>query len=176
MDFDEAPVQELLGAADPVSNQSASEILKSLLVLADEGIPLKTAKRGWYAASIVVKRGEGDCTEHAVLLAALARARGLPARVVIGSLVEVVGEEIGAYGHAWTEVYDGQVWRRADAAQYLNPERAQMAQELGQRLYYVPLAVVESEGPSFLMDLFTLVSSTHPESITMIWGGGGGPE
>lgn len=175
VDFDEAPVQELLSRLDPsqAADQTASQILEALVVLTDEVIPLKTAKRGWDAASIVAKRGEGDCTEHAVLLAALARARGLPARVVIGSLVEVVGEETGAYGHAWTEVYDGEVWRRADAAQYLNPELAEMAEEMGQRLYYVPLAVVESEGPSFLMDLFAAVDSTHPQLITLTWGGGG---
>jgi len=39
---------------------------------------------GFATASEVAKTRKGDCTEHGVLLAALARARGLPARVVAG--------------------------------------------------------------------------------------------
>ena len=35
-------------------------------------------------AAEVARSREGDCTEHAVLLAALARARGIPARVAMG--------------------------------------------------------------------------------------------
>lgn len=52
-------------------------------------------------ASEVAKRMFGDCTEHAVLLAAMMRSRGIPSRVVIG-LIYI--EKAGAYaGHMWTE-------------------------------------------------------------------------
>lgn len=46
---------------------------------------------------------EGDCTEHAVLLAGLLRAVGIPARVAVG----VVYLDGGFYGHMWTEAYVG---------------------------------------------------------------------
>jgi hypothetical protein len=64
-------------------------------------------------AAEVAQSRRGDCTEHAVLLAALARASGIPARVAIG-LVYV--EHAAAFGyHMWTEVYlDGQ-WVGLDA-------------------------------------------------------------
>ncbi len=52
----------------------------------------------------------GDCNEHAVLLAALARAAGIPARVEAG-LVYLKGR---FYYHAWNLLYLGK-WITADA-------------------------------------------------------------
>jgi hypothetical protein len=54
---------------------------------------------------------EGDCNEHAMLYAALARAAGLPARVEAG-LVYLNGK---FYYHAWNLVYVGR-WVTADSA------------------------------------------------------------
>ena len=52
----------------------------------------------------VLDMGEGDCNEHAVLLAALARAVGIPTRVVAGAVYLD-----GAFlYHAWCEVWVGQ--------------------------------------------------------------------
>jgi len=52
----------------------------------------------------------GDCNEHAVLLAALARAAGVPARVEAG-LVYARGR---FYYHAWNLLFVGR-WITADA-------------------------------------------------------------
>ena len=52
----------------------------------------------------------GDCNEHAALLAALARAAGIPARVVAGA----VYANDGFYYHAWNELWVG-AWVSADA-------------------------------------------------------------
>ncbi len=54
---------------------------------------------------------QGDCTEHAILLAALGRAVGLPTRLITG--LAHVGGKFGY--HAWTEVYVGQ-WVEMDPA------------------------------------------------------------
>jgi len=64
-------------------------------------------------AAEVARSGEGDCTEHAVLLAALCRSRGLAARVAIGL---VYAESLGGFAyHMWNEVWiDGQ-WIPLDA-------------------------------------------------------------
>ena len=59
-------------------------------------------------AADVAQSREGDCTEHAVLLAALARAKGIPARVAIG-LVYVNGLQGFGY-HMWNELYVGDRW------------------------------------------------------------------
>jgi hypothetical protein len=53
---------------------------------------------------------EGDCTEFAVLLAAMARAAGIPSRLVAG----LVYYEQSFVGHMWTEVYAGE-WVPLDA-------------------------------------------------------------
>ena len=66
-------------------------------------ITTKGFKVGFASAAEVIKRREGDCSEHAVLLAALARAAGIPARVAIG-LVYLQGTTGFAY-HMWTEVF-----------------------------------------------------------------------
>ncbi len=72
-------------------------------------------------ASEVARSRQGDCSEHGVLLAALARAANLPARGVSG-LVQIPEGTLGAgregvFGyHMWTQVYiDGQ-WVDIDAA------------------------------------------------------------
>jgi hypothetical protein len=60
----------------------------------------------------VLEMGAGDCNEHAVLFAALARSSGLPARVVAGI---VYSEGVFLY-HAWNEVWLGDDWVSVDAA------------------------------------------------------------
>ena len=54
-------------------------------------------------AKEVLKSRVGDCNEHAVLFAALARALGIPTKVVVG----VVYVDGAFYYHAWNEVYLG---------------------------------------------------------------------
>ena len=55
----------------------------------------------------------GDCTEHAVLLAAMARVKQIPSRCVVG-LVYV--PRLNAFGgHMWTEVWINGAWMPLDA-------------------------------------------------------------
>ncbi|MDA0832474.1 MAG: transglutaminase-like domain-containing protein [Planctomycetota bacterium] len=65
------------------------------------------------SAAEVAKRMEGDCTEHAVLLAALLRVVQIPSRVVVG-LVYAESQQAFA-GHMWTEAYFGDQWIPLDA-------------------------------------------------------------
>ena len=59
----------------------------------------------------ILQAGEGDCSEHAVLLAALAKSAGIPVRIVVG-LVYVNG----SYGyHEWNELFVGR-WVQMDAS------------------------------------------------------------
>lgn len=59
----------------------------------------------------VLETRAGDCNEHAVLFAALARAAGLPARVVAG----LVYQDGAFLYHAWNEVWIGSGWVSVDA-------------------------------------------------------------
>ncbi|NOX54956.1 MAG: transglutaminase family protein [Planctomycetes bacterium] len=65
------------------------------------------------SAAEVAEKLEGDCTEHAVLLAALLRVKRIPSRVAVG-LVYV--ESLQAFGgHMWTEAYLNGQWVPLDA-------------------------------------------------------------
>jgi len=65
------------------------------------------------SAAEVARSREGDCSEHAVLLAATCRARGIPARVIIG-LVYSAPEKQFLY-HMWNEVWIEDRWVPLDA-------------------------------------------------------------
>ena len=58
----------------------------------------------------VLKTRRGDCNEHAVLLTALLRATGIPARECVG----LVYANDRFFYHAWTEAYVGR-WISLDA-------------------------------------------------------------
>jgi transglutaminase-like putative cysteine protease len=58
----------------------------------------------------VLRTKVGDCNEHAVLLTALLRAAGIPARLCVG----VVYSRGSFFYHAWTESYVGE-WISMDA-------------------------------------------------------------
>jgi hypothetical protein len=59
----------------------------------------------------VLQTREGDCNEHAILLAALARAAGIPTKINVG-LVYLEG---AFYYHAWNSFWIGKTWIPADA-------------------------------------------------------------
>lgn len=67
-----------------------------------------------------------ECYSANTLFVAMMRASGVPARLVTGYRVE--GETKGktkitpSSGHAWSEIWDGKVWRRFDATPEAKPE------------------------------------------------------
>ena len=98
----------------------------ALAVVGDERDPLAATERlrRWVhdelekrpAATLpnalqVLEMRAGDCNEHAVLFAALARAAGLPTRVVAG----LVYQDGAFLYHAWNEVWIGSGWVSVDA-------------------------------------------------------------
>jgi hypothetical protein len=65
---------------------------------------------GFATAAEILKNREGDCSEHTVIMVALCRAAGIPARAAVGLMY---ADGIFAY-HMWPEVYVGQ-WVSLDA-------------------------------------------------------------
>ncbi len=81
-------------------------------------IRTKNLSVGYASALEVARKPEGDCTEHAVLLAALGRSLGIPTRVVDGLAYteRYAGVEHVFVPHAWVQAFiDGQ-WHSYDAA------------------------------------------------------------
>ena len=73
----------------------------------------KNYLKAFSTALEVAEAREGACTQHAVLLAALARARGIPARVAIGLVY--VEDRPGFAFHMWNELWIGDRWIPLDA-------------------------------------------------------------
>jgi hypothetical protein len=90
------------------SETDPSRIAARLEKYVHDKIKTKNFSTAMASAAEVAKSLEGDCTEHAVLLAALLRARKVPSRIAAG-LVYV--ESLQAFGgHMWTEAYLAGEW------------------------------------------------------------------
>jgi transglutaminase-like putative cysteine protease len=100
-DADPAPGAPGAGGAA----ESAAERARRLTRFVHEFVGSKDLDTGFASASQVVRSRSGDCTEHAVLLAALLRAEGIPARLVTGLayLDEFAGAESVFGYHMWVQ-------------------------------------------------------------------------
>jgi hypothetical protein len=99
--------------AEMASHVAASEsdpwkIACALEKFVEDTVQNKNFSTAFATAAEVARSLEGDCTEHAVLLAALCRARKIPARVAFG-LVYYPPEKGFAY-HMWNEVWIKDRW------------------------------------------------------------------
>ncbi len=74
----------------------------------------KSLAQAFSTAIEALESREGDCTEHAVLFSALAKAVGIPTRLITG-LVYVDRKDEGVFGyHEWVEVWMGDRWVSMD--------------------------------------------------------------
>jgi hypothetical protein len=149
-------VAELRGAHATIA---ASDVTSYVYRFIDH----KHMARGFDIASVVAEKREGDCTEHAVLTAALLRATGFPTHVVTGLALLRVAGKWSAFGHAWTEYHDGTSWQLADATN---------VGDVVEKIRYVPLRVMKDEGPGYsranydsfeVIDIQSLVMPTKLE-------------
>ncbi len=98
-------------------NDAAEAISKIEAFVADY-VEDKNLSVGYASAAEVAASKQGDCSEHAVLSAALCRAVGIPAQVVTGLAYVEQWRTVqhGFGGHAWTQAYVGGKWIGLDAA------------------------------------------------------------
>lgn len=78
----------------------------------------KSLDIGYASALEVARKPEGDCTEHALLVAALGRASGVATRVVDGLAYApgFAGREQVFVPHAWAQAFVDGRWQSFDAA------------------------------------------------------------
>jgi hypothetical protein len=89
------------------------QVALALEKLVQRSVQNKNFSQAFASAAEVAASREGDCTEHAVLLMALCRARGIPAR---GAMGLVYFEPLGGFAyHMWTEVWIKDRWVPLDA-------------------------------------------------------------
>ena len=112
--------RRLKAIADPIARQRVSDARKMELLLAKARPYLgRIDFVGHYSALDALNRRAGDCTEAAVILAALGRAAGIPTKVANGlvySREKYHGVSNAFLPHSWTLAFvDGQ-WRSFDLA------------------------------------------------------------
>jgi len=95
----------------------ALEAAKRIESFVHDYIQTRDLSVGYASALEVARSRQGDCTEHAVLTAALCRASGIPARVVTGYIYadEFAGRRQVFVGHAWAQANIGGKWIGLDA-------------------------------------------------------------
>jgi len=97
--------------------KDAAEAIKKIEAFVANYIENKSLSVGYASAAEVAASRQGDCSEFAVLTAAMCRAVGIPAQVVAGiAYVEDFAGLQGFGGHAWTQAYVGDKWVGLDAA------------------------------------------------------------
>jgi transglutaminase-like putative cysteine protease len=109
IDHQSAAVRELLDRALPDSDVEMTDVQQAthLRAFVYDYIDEKDLSVGLASAGEVAQTAQGDCTEHAVLLAALLRAQGIPSRTVSGLLyVDQFLGQPGVFGyHMWTQAW-----------------------------------------------------------------------
>ncbi|MCQ4165317.1 transglutaminase-like domain-containing protein [Tahibacter harae] len=111
-------IVRLANEASPGEGKSDAERMRELEKFVFGYIDKKSLNVGYASALETARTRQGDCTEHALLLAALGRARGIPTRVATGLayIEQFGGAERVFVPHAWAQAWIDGRWQSYDAA------------------------------------------------------------
>jgi hypothetical protein len=113
----DAPVIIKLAEQLSAGQSEPSAVARQLTEGVYRAIRKKNFSRAFDSATEVAHSLEGDCTEHAILLATLLRQRRIPARLASGVVVNDATQATAFVYHMWTEAWLGQHWVALDATQ-----------------------------------------------------------
>jgi len=115
-------------------------------------IQKKDMSVGYASAVEVAQSRQGDCSEHAILTAAMCRAVGIPARIVCGVLYvdSFINQKTIFAGHMWVEAYIGDRWIGLDATRI---------NEDGNCFGFGPGHIALAQGDGSPADFFNLVNT-----------------
>lgn len=144
-----ARIRELVAAITQVADDPGDRI-KAIISWIDEHIEKEPVDV--FSALDVLDKGTAECQGHAMLYAALARAAGIPTRVVNGIVYSA--EHGGFLYHTWAESCVGDTWIAVD------PTFAQS------RADATHIKIVEGEAPEDLMPLVGLIGRIRARIVT----------
>jgi hypothetical protein len=132
-------------------------------------IDRKDLSMGFATASEVARTAQGDCTEHAVLLAALLRGSGIPSRTVTGLVYveKFLGREHVFGYHMWTQAWLSDAGAGPDGGGRwvdLDATRADPPFDAG----YIALAVSAQDEATSLNDMAKIVPWLGRLSIRVV--------
>ncbi len=161
IDFDDEAVRELIEATEPEEPLTPAQLAEKLRAFVFEHITVKEENVLLSSASEAARSQRGDCTEHAVLLAALLRGHGIPARVAEGLIYG--GTPRGYYWHMWTQaLLDGR-WVDLDATLPAQPHHAGYV--------ITGVSCLSQRGPATEMeDYLKLVGNLDIEVLEVVYG------
>ncbi|SMF47744.1 Transglutaminase-like enzymes, putative cysteine proteases [Alteromonadaceae bacterium Bs31] len=119
LDYTDAALQKQLGKlfSDPLP--PAEKVMTRLETFVSRHMKKGPVNYSGYApASEAFKSRSGDCTEQALLLAAMGRAAGVPTRVAVGlaySNERFYGRSHVFVPHAWVQAWVGDKWKSFDS-------------------------------------------------------------
>ena len=145
--------------SDFKKNENQPTKLKEIAEYVHGYINNPTYIHGFNIASVIANQRSGDCTEFAVLSTALARSLGIPARVIIGTIILEGKDQVVAYGHSWAEVWRQGRWHILDAALYNDDTIIQS--------FYLPALEIENEGPGYTISILKAVG-LMPQKIKQL--------
>jgi len=99
------------------NTKDAAEAARKIEAFVANYIENRSLSVGYATAAEVIVSKQGDCSEFAVLTAAMCRAVGIPAQVVAGvAYVDDFMGNRGFGGHAWAQAYIGNKWIGLDSS------------------------------------------------------------
>lgn len=103
------------------ANRSSQDAVKYRVMAFHSGLvkrlPVKAFDKVVGTTDDVIRSPEANCLEHAILLVALCRANGIPARVASGLLFNSSESAPAMVYHSWAEFHDGEHWIPVDSTQ-----------------------------------------------------------
>lgn len=113
---DDPEIQRLAKSA--IGEAGSDSLMRGLAAIASNQITSPGMSTAYASARDAMRSHTGDCTEYALLLAALARARAIPARVVFGLVyLDHYGQQNHVFvPHAWVQAWVKDRWQSYDAA------------------------------------------------------------
>ena len=102
-----------LAEAAAANLTDAAEIAVAMESFVQRTVRSKNFSTAMATAAEVAQSKEGDCTEHAMLLAAMLRIKQIPSRIAVGLVYAESHQAFG--GHMWTEAYLNGRWVPLDA-------------------------------------------------------------
>lgn len=115
VDFQDPLVRKLSATNGGPSSTQPMAVALQLTAFVHQYVHNKNLEHGFARASEVARSRAGDCTEHAVLLAALLRARRVPVRVVAGVTYVERLQQPQMLFHMWNVAYVEDGWLPLDA-------------------------------------------------------------
>lgn len=114
----DAPEIKSFAKASTRNSRDSNARMLALQSAVSRHITNKNLRVGYASALEALRMREGDCTEHALLLAAAGRALGIPTRVAVGLAYtdEFAGHRQAFVPHAWAQAWIDGHWTSYDAA------------------------------------------------------------